>query len=348
MNLYVLILMLISTSIYAQDVQEVDAGTKKNTMEIMEQKMKEHTEKTRTVWKYNPFRVSTAEKKLIGWLDPNSYITSFWVGDILSKEQNLIDPNWNLDNAYIFYSIKVASEVNPIAFTIDNFTFRVGVAYSADIVLLAYSGVSHLYGAGGVIISDYMRINLHFDFIWDEKLKFRWVPLFHECAHVSGDYQGDPGFDPEYKKTIPDLGIEGMMFELFYNWEFFTFYGGIQFNYNRPNDPILNWVTPYATLFGFHIGTDVRVPVWGQINFIAGIHFGLNYDLIRKLEARSDGSTFDVIEESKGWYPTIVIGTGFEFDRFTISAKYSRMRSKHIISYTTYEEKIGIDLSIFF
>ena len=29
MNLYVLILMLISTSIYAQDVQEVDAGTKK-------------------------------------------------------------------------------------------------------------------------------------------------------------------------------------------------------------------------------------------------------------------------------------------------------------------------------
>ena len=336
-NLSVLLLILISTSIYGQETQ---VGTKKNTMEIMDQKMKEHTEKTEAKWKYNPFRVSAAEKKLIGWLDPNSFITTLWIGDLLSKEQNLTDPNWNLDKAYIFYSIKVASEVNPLAFTIDNFTFRMGVAFSVDIQLLGYSGgFEHNYGAD-VIISDYMRINMHFDFIWDEKLKFRWTPMVHECAHVSGDYQGDPGFDPDGKKTIADLGIEGMMFELFYNWRFFTFYGGIQFNYESYPS------TPFATIFGFHVGTDLRVPVWGKINFITGIHFGLNYDLVRPTTLIGDDIT--AVSETKAWYPTIIIGVGFEFDRFTIAAKYSRMRSRHMISYTTYEEKVGMDMSIFF
>ena len=345
MNLFVLLLILISTSIYGQDVQ---AGAKKNTMEIMDQKMKEHTEKTKAQWKYNPFRVSAAEKKLIGWLDPNSYISSVWIGDVLSKEQNLTDPNWQLDKVYVFYSIKVATEANPIAFTIDNFTFRMGLAFSADIQLLGYSSdVNHLYGTD-IIISDYMRINMHFDFIWDEKLKFRWSPMVHECAHVSGDYLGDSGFDDGIKRGVPDLGIEGMMFELFYNWRFFTFYGGLQFNYSRPYDPVKNWITSYATLFGFHLGTDVRVPVWGEMNFVVGIHFGMNYDMVRIIEAKADDSAFEAVSETKAWYPTIVLGAGFEFDRYIVSAKYSRMRSKHMISYTTYEEKVGIDFSIFF
>lgn len=344
MNLYVLLLILISTSIYGQEAQE---GAKKNTMEIMEQKMKEHTEKTQAKWKYNPFRVSAAEKKLVGWLDPNTFITTLWIGDVLSKEQNLTDPHWNLDSVYIFYSMKVATEINPVSFTINNFTFRWGIAFSADIQLLGYDDdFRHLYGAD-VIISDYMRINMHFDFIWDEKLKFRWTPMVHECAHVSGDYQGDPNFDPEGKKKIADLGIEGMMFELFYNWQFFTFYGGIQFNYTDGDDVANNMVSAYATIFGFHIGTDLRIPIWGQINFVAGIHFGLNYDMVRDIIATPE-SKFDIVSATQAWYPTIVIGTGFEFDRFIISAKYSRMRSKHMISYTTYEEKAGIDISIFF
>ena len=343
-NLSILLLILISTSIYGQEAQ---AGAKSNTMEIMEQKMKDHTAKTEAKWKYNPFRVSAAEKKLIGWLDPNSYISSVWIGDVLSKEQNLTDPNWQLDKVYVFYSIKVATEANPISFTIDDFTFRMGIAYSADIQLLGYNGMSHLYGTD-IVISDYMRINLHFDFIWDEKLKFRWTPMVHECAHISGDYQGDSGFTEEGKDTIPDLGIEGMMFELFYNWRFFTFYGGLQFNYSRPNDPIKNWVTPYATLFGFHIGTDVRIPVWGEMNFVTGIHFGMNYDMIRIIHANDDETALEAVSETRAWFPTIVIGAGFEFDRYIVSAKYSRMRSKHVISYTTYEEKVGIDFSIFF
>ena len=36
--------------------------------------MKDHTAKTQAKWKYNPFRVSAAEKKLVGWLDPNTFI----------------------------------------------------------------------------------------------------------------------------------------------------------------------------------------------------------------------------------------------------------------------------------
>ena len=339
MDRYILLLMLISTSIYGQEAQDANVGVRKSSMEIMDQKMKEHTEKTEAKWKYNPFRVSAAEKKLIGWLDPNSFITSLWIGDLLSKEQNLTDPNWNLDKAYIFYSIKVASEVNPIAFTIDNFTFRMGIAFSADIQLIGYSGYGHVYGSD-LIISDYMRINMHFDFIWDEKLKFRWTPMVHECAHVSGDYQGDPGFGDAGKKKIADLGVEGMMLELFYNWRFFTFYGGIQFNYNNPSNGA------YATLFGFNIGTDVRIPVWGKINFVTGIHFGLNYDIVRDITITTGAMDIGLV--TKSWYPTIVIGAGFEFDRFIIGAKYSRMRSKHMISYTTYEEKIGMDMSIFF
>ena len=63
MRLYVLLLILVSTSIYGQEVQP---GAKSNTIEIMEQKMKDHTAKTEAKWKYNPFRVSAAEKKLVG------------------------------------------------------------------------------------------------------------------------------------------------------------------------------------------------------------------------------------------------------------------------------------------
>ena len=225
-----------------------------------------------------------------------------------------------------------------------------GVAFSADIQLLGYDDFRHLYGAD-IIISDYMRINMHFDFIWDEKLKFRWTPMVHECAHISGYYQGDPNFDPEGKKKVADLGVEGMMFELFYNWQFFTFYGGLQFNYTKGGGGggvAGNMVSAYATLFGFHLGTDVRIPVWGKINFVTGIHFGLNDDSVREIRTVVEDGIFDIVNETKAWYPTIVIGAGFEFDRFIMSAKYSRMRSKHMISYTTYEEKVGIDMSIFF
>ena len=324
----------ISNLSYAQDKTET-SGAKK-----AEKFMDDFAEKTEAdaKWNYNPFRKTDTEVKMIGWMDPNNFITSLWVGDVLSKYENLTDPNWQLDNAYIFYTMKVGTEINPISFTIKNFTFRMGIAYFADIQLLGYSGgVEHKYGAD-IGISDYMRINFHFDFIWNDNLKFRWIPLYHECAHVSGDYQADDGFDPVGQNAIPDLGIEGMGFELYYNWGFFTFYGGINFTYQGID------TDAYATLFGLKVGMDMRIPVWGKINFITGLHFGANYDLIQKAPAKG----LPVNESYTQWYPTVGIGIGFEFDRYIIGMKYTLMRSRHMISYTTMDERIGIDVSIFF
>ncbi|MGL5956945.1 MAG: hypothetical protein ACRC0X_10190, partial [Brevinema sp.] len=275
------------------------------------------------------------------WLDPDNYISHFWFGDILSKQSNFPDPHWNLEKVPLFYNIKVATEVNPIAFTINNFTFRLGVAYFADISFFSYaSGFGHKYG-GQMLISDYMRINFHFDFMIGDSFKFRWTPLYHECAHVSGDYQGDPDFDPETKSAIPDLALEGMKFEAHYNWGYFTFYGGINFTYRGEGT--------YKTLVGLNVGTDVRIPVWGEINFIMGFHLGANYD---QLWIVTKGEETDTPNKSEyyntQWYPVIVTGLGFEFDRFIIGAKYSRTRSRHMISYKTIDERIGLTASILF
>ncbi|MGL4676692.1 MAG: hypothetical protein ACRCWI_03390, partial [Brevinema sp.] len=305
------------------------------------EKMEEDITTTKAQWRYNPFRKSDTERKLIGWLDPNNFVSQLWVGDVLSKYNNFPDPHWNLDKAYIFYGMKIATEVNPIAFTVNNFTFRLGVAYFVDLQLLGYSeGFTHKYG-GDIIISDYMRINFHFDFLIGDRFKFRWTPLYHECAHVSGDYQGDPDFDPETKSAIPDLGLEGMKFEAYYNYGYFTFYGGINFTYNGGGT--------YKTLIGMNFGTDVRIPVWGEINFIMGFHVGANYDRLWIIDAGTETDTPNTSDTYiTRWYPTIVTGIGFEIDRFIIGAKYSRMRSRHMISYTTIDERIGIDISILF
>ena len=129
-----------------------------------------------------------------------------------------------------------------------------------------------------------------------------------------------------------------MGFELYYNWGFFTFYGGINFTYMGID------TDAYATLFGLKVGMDMRIPVWGKINFITGLHFGANYDLIQKSSVKGN----PVEESYTQWYPTVGIGIGFEFDRYIIGMKYTLMRSRHMISYTTMDERIGIDVSIFF
>lgn len=337
---FLLILLLSTTVGYGQ---ETTAEEKEGAIATMDRQMAEHTEKTRAQWNYNPFRKSDTERKLVGWMDPNNFITSLWVGDLLSKHENFTDPNWQLDKVSMFYSMKIGTEVNPISFTINNFTFRLGVAFFADIQLLVYNGeVTHVYGED-LIISDYMRINMHFDFLWGDKLKFRWTPMYHECAHISGDYMGDPGFRQNGKNEIGDLGIEGMGFELYYNWGFFTFYGGFNFTYQGID------TDAYATLFGFKVGTDMRIPIWGQINFITGIHLGANYDLVQtRTTGDPMGAGHTLTSSYKKWYPVVGIGIGFEFDRFIIGMKYSLMRSRHIISHETMEEKIGVDISIFF
>ena len=309
-------------------------------IDTFDEKATEKIEKTKAEWQYNPFKKVDGEKKLTGWLDPNSYLMRFWIGDIISKNETLADPAWNIDDSIVFFSVTAVADINPIAFRIDDWMFRVGVSFLVDLQFILYEkGSEPLYGLNGsIIMSDYMRVSLHFDAIYNDSLKIRFAPLSHSCAHASGDYMGDFGFSDIYKNRVTDLAIEGMIIEAFYNWNYFTFYGGINFTYSGLDK------APYATIFGANIGTDVRIPIWGEINFITGFYFALNYDLIREYNMR----TGELYSENEQLNPAIVVGVGIEIYNYTAGIKYSRMQSRQPISYATVEEYWGFETTIYF
>lgn len=321
------VFLMLERDIYAEN----DTFNEKSEKKIKEVKAE---------WQYNPFKKVEGENKLTGWLDPNSYLMRFWIGDVVSKRANLADPNWNIDNGVTFFSATAVADLNPIAFRIDDWMFRIGVSYLVDLQFIVYKkGTEPLYGLNGsVMMSDYMRVNLHVDAIYKNKLKIRVTPLYHICSHASGDYMGDPSFSDIYKSKVSDLAIEGMNIEAFYNWNYFTFYGGLNFIYRGIDK------APYATIFGANIGTDVRIPIWGEINFITGFYFALNYDVIREYNVR----TGDMLSEKEQLNPAIVVGAGFEIYNYILGVKYSRMQSRHPLSYTTIDEYWGFEVAIYF
>lgn len=246
------------------------------------------------------------------------------------------DPNWNLDKVLVYFSPTAATEISPIAFQVGRLKFRMGVGFLFEANLLAYKGYSLKYG-GVPFYSDFIQVSAYIDFIIDDEWKLRWQPLIHVCSHAGGDYLGDDGFD--HGDKFADMGNENMGVALYRNWKWFTFYGGFGFRM------ITNELDAYGSLFNMFFGMDMRIPIWGKINFITGFYSAASYDEIKDFSYKN---SLELLSVHKSWYPTISIGIGIEIDRVTFGFKYIYMKSRHVLAYQTIEQRLGFETTIYF
>ena len=122
----IVLLIIISNLIYSQN------------NDSLENKMNNYIEKVKLNWKYNPLRTYETDK----YFSP-------WLGDILNANHLYQNKNFNLDNVVMYFSPKLAVDLAPIAFNIneDKHRFRMGVGYYLKLFFGSYKkGQDQLYG----------------------------------------------------------------------------------------------------------------------------------------------------------------------------------------------------------
>ena len=162
-----------------------------------------------------------------------------------------------------------------------------------------------------------MQVEAYFEYIFNNKLKIRFAPLRHICIHMSGDILGDETLYDKKKEEFRDVGFEQMHLSANYRWGWFSFYGGTSFAISGFN------ISNLANLFNIYAGADVRIPIWGEISLITGIHVGAYLDRINIVNrTQGHGQGYPVTYSYDKWTPSIATGIGFEVYRFVIGVKY--------------------------
>ena len=324
------ILLLISSILYSKQSND------------FKEKMDNYTQKTKMQWEFNPLKNYETDRYFSGWTDPNAYSSKFWLGDIFNIEQMYNNKNFNFDKMNFYYQPTLATEVTPIVFRYnDVHRFKIGVGYLTHFFLSSYKNGYDQYYGQSLMYGTYMQVEAFFDYIYNNTFKLRFTPLKHICAHISGDILGDPSLYDREKEKFMDCGFEQMQVSAYYKYGWLTFYGGIDFaitGFNKSN--IVN-------LFSAFIGTDLRIPIWGEISFISGIYVSANYDLINDVTRNVNGQRYFINSSYKQWLPSISVGVGFEIYRVIIGLKYDYSRSKQLYAHKKMESKIGLDISLY-
>ena len=328
----IIILILYSITVYSQD-------TNNNTLK---EKMDNYTETVKTQWEFNPLKNYKTDRYFSGWTDPNSYSTRFWIGEVLNAKEMYPNPNFNFDKIDFFYNPTLATEVTPIAFKYkDKHRFKIGVGYLTHFYLSKYKKGYYQYYGQSLMYGTYMQVEVFFDYIYNNQFKLRFTPLRHICSHISGDILGDSSLYDKEKEDFMDSGFEQMHASAYYKYGWFTFYGGVTFaitGFDKSN--IVN-------LFNIFVGTDFRVPIWGEISFITGLYLGLNYDKINDIVRNMDNGSYFIRDSYIRWSPVISVGLGIEIYRVIIGLKYDYAASKQLYSHKKMESKIGMDISLY-
>ncbi|MEI0799524.1 hypothetical protein R4Q14_14530 [Brachyspira intermedia] len=334
--LHIILFILFALPIYSQNTENENS---------LENKMNNYKEKMKVKWKYNPLRIYETDRYFSPWLDPDNYNTSFWFGDILNANHLYQNKNFNLDNVVMYFSPKLAVDLAPIAFNIneDKHRFRIGVGYYLKLFFGSYKkGQDQLYGTT-FLYGNYMQVEAYFEYIFDNKLKVRFAPLRHICIHMGGDILGNETLYDKSKEEFRDVGFEQMHLSANYRWGWFSFYGGTSFAISSFN------ISNLVNLFNIYGGADVRIPIWGEISLITGVHIGAYFDRINLINrTRGCGHGYPITGKYNEWTPSIATGIGFEIYRFVIGVKYEYARSKQLYSYRKMESRIGLEASLFF
>ena len=305
-------------------------------------KMDSRIEEVKLKWRYNPFRYETY-KRLYGWLDPDDYITRYWIGDIFNIEEMYPKPAYSFDKMQFYHQPTLATEINPIEFLYkDKHRFRIGVGFLCNFFLSIYKPEHEIYYGESLFFGTYMQTELYFDYIYNESLRFRFTPVRHICSHIGGDILGDSELYDRETEEFRDSSIEQMHFSLHYKYGYFTFYGGFSFAMTGFNE------SNFINLFKIFYGTDFRFPIWGEISFITGFYLAADYDRINTIYRREYFKQYQILDTYDRFYPYISVGIGFEIYRFTVGMKYEFNRSRHLYAYKKMESKLGFEESLFF
>ncbi len=337
-----------SQVLYAQQSEEIIDNSSDKSETLIE-KMENYAAEKEAKWKYNPFRTTETQRRMIGWQDPNANITRFWMGSILTADEMYTNPNFFLDDITIHTTPTLASEFSLVPFQVGRFKFYIGVGFLLDFNMPIYNEHVPRYGYS-LILSDHMQFEAYVDMVIDDVWKLRWVPMRHRCDHIGGEWYGDPSLFDQDTGEFCETGYDNMALQAFNIFGWFTFYGGLEWN--------MNWLLPatpstFRTLFASHVGTDIRFPIWGKINAIAGIYVAATYREYNEMYKAVDEDTLlsseaIVTKSYREWHPTISIGLGIEVDRYTIGLKYFRDKSDSPHSHTVVEEKIGLEVTFIF
>ena len=307
------------------------------------EKMDLHSKEVKSEWKFNPLRVYETDKYLYGWLDPEVYNCKYWIGDIFSIEDMYNNGNYRFDKMSFFHQPTLATEINPIVFNYkDKHRFKIGVGFLTQFFLSVYNPDYKIFYGESLFYGTYMQVEAYFDYIYNDVLRFRFTPIRHICTHIGGDILGDNELYDRNKEEFRDSSIELMHFSLHYKYGYFTFYGGFSFAMTGFDE------SNFVNLFGLYYGTDFRYPLWGEISLITGFYLGASYDRINTVLRRSNTDGYNIVNSYDKWFPSISVGIGIEIYRFVIGVKYEYMRSRQLYSYKKMENKLGLEVSLFF
>ncbi|WP_297206825.1 hypothetical protein [uncultured Brachyspira sp.] len=307
------------------------------------EKMDFHSKEVKSEWKFNPLRVYETDKYLYGWLDPEVYNCKYWIGDIFSIEDMYNNGNYRFDKMSFFHQPTLATEINPIVFNYkDKHRFKIGVGFLTQFFLSVYNPDYKIFYGESLFYGTYMQVEAYFDYIYNDVLRFRFTPIRHICTHIGGDILGDNELYDRNKEEFRDSSIELMHFSLHYKYGYFTFYGGFSFAMTGFDE------SNFVNLFGLYYGTDFRYPLWGEISLITGFYLGASYDRINTVLRRNNTDGYNIVNSYDKWFPSISVGIGIEIYRFVIGVKYEYMRSRQLYAYRKMENKLGLEVSLFF
>ncbi len=301
-------------------------------------KMDQYTQKKKAEWNFNPFKKPETDKYFSSWADPYAYNSSILLGTITNAKELYDKPAFKMDKISFFYNPQLATSVEPLALSFDEGRHRLGVGigflWNGSFAMYG-GGASQLYGTS-FLFSSIILVNPTITYIYDNKLQVQLFPIRHVCYHMGGDILGDKTlYDLENGDEFRDVGFEQTGASVSYRWGWFNFYSGITgaiTNFYKSN---------FVNLVYFYGGTEMRVPIYGELNAVLSVHVGVNYDRISKIQRSADLLEYKLLSHYEEATPVFALGVGIEVHDWILGMKYDYARSRQMYAYEHMESKIG-------
>lgn len=328
--------------IYAGEVSIIDKFF--NAFSSAEERMDNYTEYKRIQWNFNPFKHPYTDRFFNCWTDPYAY-NSYWYMYYPPKiKESYDETKFQLDKVLFYHNPRIGTTVTPIAFGFNKLKHRfyIGVGFLWDGHFLMYGhGATKLYGTH-LFLNSGLQVEPFIDYIYKDKLRIRLTPIRHICWHMSGDILGDDTLHVLDKDNtgngdeFRDVGFEQVHASVNYKWGWFNLYGGLAAavtNFSQSN---------YVNLLYFYGGTEMKLPLNGELNFVAGIHVGGNYDRINTVVHILEGNKYICTGSRYEFTPVINMGAGLGIYDWVIGLKFDYARSRQIYAYDHMECRIGL------
>ena len=333
---------------FSEEVTKVSLLEKANDLAIS---MDDITTKKKGEWSFNAYEHKFTDKYFSPWVDPLAY-NSYWYMYYPPKVREYYDAEkFKLDNVLFYHNPQLGTSIAPIAFAFDELKYRfyigVGFLMSGHFLMLGHGAT--LYYGTHLFLNSVIQVEPYIDFIYKDNLRIRLTPIRHVCYHMSGDILGDNELhtdsrDPSTIGTIDrykDVGFEQVHASANYRWGWFNFYGGVA-------AAVTNfWKCSYINLAYLYAGAEMKYPVFGDFNIIAGLHLGANYDRLGDLTHNMDDNTYSIKNTYEEWTPLISAGLGFGIHDWIIGLKFDYGRSRQIYAVEHMESRIGLSAYLY-